>query len=195
MTGGYSDESQGSSTPGSCITLLHWIPAQFWLVLPALGGLCPKEQLWAICFPILSPCITWSTQFWDEEEPPGPQFLQRDPCLTWNTSLIFTLGFGWWIGRRRTQAISFNLASHASLPSPAHTLGLRREAKACTPQDNKLCVLAFRTPGLLSSSVTLISPPFWKTRPANPNKQHLKISCWLMQYCLLHSHNAYLCPK
>lgn len=109
-----------------------------------------------------------------KKKPPGPQFLQRDRCLTWNTSLIFTLGFEWWIGRRRrAQAISFNLASRPNLPSPAHTLGLRREAKACTPQDNKLCVLAFRTPPSVILSYSNF-PSFWKKQACQPQQTAFK---------------------
>lgn len=104
-----------------------------------------------------------------KKKPTGPQFLQRHPCLIWNTSLIFTLGFEWRIERRRTWATSFNLASQPNLPSPAQTLGLRREVKACTH---------LRTTGSASWSPVILSgshfPSFLKNQACQPQQTAFK---------------------
>lgn len=95
-----------------------------------------------------------------KKKSPGPKFSEAAlSCLTWNSLLIFILGFE---GREGHEPLHLISPVILTFPSPAQTLELSRNVKACPPQRTKLCILAFRTLGLQSFSVTPFSLFFEK---------------------------------
>lgn len=86
------------------------------------------------------------SQLLDEEETTRPRVLRGSPVLPYlNSLLVFILGSEGRMGKRRTQAISTSALILTS-PSPAQTLGLSRNVKACTPSSAS-CLLKLLVSG------------------------------------------------
>lgn len=134
-----------SSTPGalSYTTSLNPSTALDYPVCP--GRIMSKRTAGSNLLSNFVSVYNLISQLLDEEETTRPQVLRGSPVLPYlNSLLVFILGSEGWMGKR-TQAISTSALILTS-PSPAQTLGLSKDVKACTPSSAS-CLLKLLASG------------------------------------------------